>query len=103
MHLRINVRVDADQNLDGLVKFLSSSPDVVQVKLAVYVDQHPMLNSQFKLPWKLPIAIENSPTFAKLCCFQHFCVFACWPTQSETSVSDMHAHTPVCVKACSDC
>ena len=61
MDLWVNVRVDADQDLDRLANLLGCSLDVVQIKLAIHIDQHLMLHGQLQLPGQLTIAIEHSP------------------------------------------
>ena len=60
MNLRVYVRIDPYQHFDRLLQLLGSSPDVVQVKFAVNIDQDAMFNCQLKLPGLLAIAIEDS-------------------------------------------
>ena len=60
-HLRVDVRVDPDQDLDPLVGGLGSRRDVAQIELGVHVHQDPVLCCQLKLPWQLSVPVQDRP------------------------------------------
>lgn len=60
-HLRVDVRVDAQQHFDGLAHSARRSRDVVQVKLGVDVDEHALAHRQLELPRQLSVAVQDGP------------------------------------------
>ena len=46
MHLRIDIRIDADEDISGFVQLRGGLLDMPQIELAVNVNQHAMFNSK---------------------------------------------------------
>ena len=59
VHLGVDVRVDADEDTRGLPGLCGGPGDLLQVELAVDIDEHALGARQHELGVQLPVAVED--------------------------------------------
>ena len=60
MHLRIDIRIDADEDIGGFIPLRGGLLNMRQIELAVNVNQHPMFNGETEFVKRFPVAVEDS-------------------------------------------